>query len=159
MTRHQTCPPMWHYLRFMLEISIFVTGFCQSQPFSDLWARCRPQSLNHMYELWIYWDCCVLVITKTISYKFMHVSKPMRSITNWRRALVFFLICAGRNGWTNNSYAVYLRRHCTHYDITVMKKWCYSSVAIMQPTIQHTRFILVQHLVRAPTFQCNFKFH
>ena len=50
----------------------------------------------------------------------MHVSKPMSSITNWRRASVFFLICAGRNGWTNNSDAGDLRRHRTHFDITVM---------------------------------------
>ena len=38
----------------------------------------------------------------------------------WRRALMFSLICAWINGWVNNSVAGDLRRHRTHYDVTVM---------------------------------------
>ena len=41
----------------------------------------------------------------------------------WREAVVFSLICAWTNGWINNQYAGDLRRHCAHYDVTVMY-WC-----------------------------------
>ena len=36
-----------------------------------------------------------------------------------RRALMFSLICAWINGWVSNLEAGYLRRHRSHYDITV----------------------------------------
>ena len=38
----------------------------------------------------------------------------------WRRALMFSLICAWTNGWTNNWDASDLTRHRTHYYVTVM---------------------------------------
>ena len=38
----------------------------------------------------------------------------------WRGALIFSLIRAWTNGWVNNQYAGDLRRHCAHYNITVM---------------------------------------
>ena len=38
----------------------------------------------------------------------------------WHGALMFSLICAWINGWVNNHEAGDLRRHHTHYDITVM---------------------------------------
>ena len=38
----------------------------------------------------------------------------------WRRALMFSLICAWTNGWVNNWDAGDLRPDHTHYDITVM---------------------------------------
>ena len=38
----------------------------------------------------------------------------------WRRALMFSLICARRNSWVNNGEAGDLRRHLAHYDVTVM---------------------------------------
>ena len=42
----------------------------------------------------------------------------------WRRALMFSLICAWTKGWANNRDAGDLRRHCTHYDVTAMiKDW------------------------------------
>ena len=39
----------------------------------------------------------------------------------WRRALIFSLICPWKNGWVNNRETVDLRRHRAHYDVTVMK--------------------------------------
>ena len=39
----------------------------------------------------------------------------------WRRALMFSLICTWINGWVNNREAGDLRRHRGHYDVTVMK--------------------------------------
>ena len=39
----------------------------------------------------------------------------------WRfDALMFSLICARTNGWANNQNTGELRRHRTHYDVTVM---------------------------------------
>ena len=38
----------------------------------------------------------------------------------WRGALMFSLISAWINGWVNNREAGDLRRHCAHYDVSVM---------------------------------------
>ena len=38
----------------------------------------------------------------------------------WRRALMFSLICARINDWVNNREAGDLRRHRGHYDVNVM---------------------------------------
>ena len=38
----------------------------------------------------------------------------------WRRALMFSLICAGINGCVNNDEAGDLRRHRAHFDVAVM---------------------------------------
>ena len=38
----------------------------------------------------------------------------------WRRALIFSLICVWINGWVNNREAGDLRRYRAHYDVTVM---------------------------------------
>ena len=38
----------------------------------------------------------------------------------WRRALMFPLICVWINGWVNNGEAGDLRHYRTHYDITAM---------------------------------------
>ena len=49
----------------------------------------------------------------------------------WRGALMFSLICAWINGWANNREAGDLRRHRTHYDVTVLGK----SLGSMQPQV------------------------
>ena len=38
----------------------------------------------------------------------------------WRRALMFSLICVWINGWVNNREAGDLRRYCGHYEVIVM---------------------------------------
>ena len=38
----------------------------------------------------------------------------------WRRALMFFVICAWANGWANKRGAGDMKRHHAHYDVTVM---------------------------------------
>ena len=40
--------------------------------------------------------------------------------SQWRRVLMFSLICTRINGWVNNGEAGDLRRNRTHYDVTVM---------------------------------------
>ena len=39
----------------------------------------------------------------------------------WRRALMFSLICAWTNSWANNRGASDLRRLCAHHDVTIMR--------------------------------------
>ena len=46
------------------------------------------------------------------------VNSPFKS--QCRGALMFPLICAWINGWVNNGEAGDLRRHCAHYDVTVI---------------------------------------
>ena len=45
------------------------------------------------------------------------VNSPRKS--QWRGALMFSLIRAWTNSWTNNGDAGDLRRHCAHYDVSV----------------------------------------
>ena len=47
-----------------------------------------------------------------------HVNSPNKG--QWRRALMFSLICAWINGWVNNRKAGDWRLHRAHYDVTVM---------------------------------------
>ena len=46
------------------------------------------------------------------------VNSPHRG--QWRGHLMFSLICTLINSWVNNGKAGDLKRHCTHYDVTVM---------------------------------------
>ena len=39
---------------------------------------------------------------------------------HWRGALMLSLTCVWANGWVNNQDAGDLRRHCSHYDVTIM---------------------------------------
>ena len=52
----------------------------------------------------------------------------------WRRALMFSLICAWINGWVNNRDAGDLRRYRAHYDVTamVMSLWIRTSAALVR---------------------------
>ena len=53
----------------------------------------------------------------------IHRSTPVNSLHKgqWRRALMFSLICAWINGSVNNREADDLRRHRAHYDVYVMQ--------------------------------------
>ena len=46
------------------------------------------------------------------------VNSPHKS--QWRGALMFYLICAWIHAWVNNGEAGDLRRHRAHYDVVVM---------------------------------------
>ena len=50
------------------------------------------------------------------------VNSPYKG--QWRWALLFSLICAWINGWVNRREVGDLRRHRTHYDVTVMNCSC-----------------------------------
>ena len=57
---------------------------------------------------------CILWQDPPVSSWFPHKGQ-------WRRALVFSLICTWTNGWANNRDASDLRCRLAHYDITVVK--------------------------------------
>ena len=56
----------------------------------------------------------------------------------WRGALMFSLICVWTNGWVNNRDTGDLRRHGTHYDVTVMHHGDYSAVFSISVDIVHS---------------------
>ena len=62
----------------------------------------------------------------------------------WRGDLMFALICTWINSWVNNREVGDLRRHCAHYDVTVMFEllpgaWSTPSYFINQYEIFHLR--------------------
>ena len=65
------------------------------------------------------------------------VNSPQKG--QWRGALMFSLICAWINVWVNNRYAVDLRRHCTHYDVTVMRYPYQSHKPLSKTMVAHWR--------------------
>ena len=60
----------------------------------------------------------------------------------WRRALMFSFICASMSDWVNNREAGDLRRHCGHYDVSVMVEAFSSKVANWQTPAQNVLKIL-----------------
>ena len=68
----------------------------------------------------------------------------------WCGALMFSLICAWTSGWANNRYAGDLRRHRTHYDVTLMYthyKVC-AEISESFPKVFHSHFS--GHLITYP---------
>ena len=92
-------------------------------------ARCRiRQIVSVVYQQF---KCCGVSHDDVIKWKHFPRYWPFvwgihRSPVNsphkgqWRGALMFTLICARINGWVNTREAGDLRRHRTHYDVTVM---------------------------------------
>ena len=72
----------------------------------------------------------------------------------WRRALMFSLICAWKNGWAHNRDAGDTRPHWAHYDATVMENaniFMYSKVI----SSSHRSF-MVQHLFEGSSIPKSF---
>ena len=66
----------------------------------------------------------------------------------WRRALMFSLICVWINGWVNNREAGDLRRYRAHYDVTIMMHYMYGNVCIPMSNLTRARLWLGQTLGR-----------
>ena len=56
----------------------------------------------------------------------------------WRRALMFALICVWINGWVNNREAGDLRRYRAHYDVIVMDALASCEATTSAATYWHT---------------------
>ena len=61
----------------------------------------------------------------------------------WRRALMFSLICAWINGWVNNVKAGDLRRHRSHYNGTLMSMLRWHTANIEYGRIHHRYYIYI----------------
>ena len=94
----------------------------------ETWIRYHSVELNHavgpghtdicncsLHDEVIKWD--IFRITGPLFEEFT-VEFPHKG--RWRRALIFSLMCVWINGWVNNREADDLRRHRTHYDVTLM---------------------------------------
>ena len=91
----------------------------------------RSTHLLHLYFLFSWWRHQMETCSASLAFV-RGIHRWLRGIhwsllnsphtDQWRGALMFTLICAWTNGWVNNQDAGDLRRHRTHYDVTVM--WC-----------------------------------
>ena len=59
----------------------------------------------------------------------------------WPGALMFSLICAWMNSWVNNREAGDLRRHCAHYNITVMSSCVCAQILACHNYLRYPLFI------------------
>ena len=74
----------------------------------------------------------------------------------WRRALMFSLICVWINGWVNNHEAGYLRRYRAHYEVIVMKNPCLERL-IFKSDISTEQLLWVDATVCLTAYQANRK--
>ena len=85
---------------------------------------CRGYIIHWTHVMLLHYDD--VIKWKTFPRIWPFVRRIHRSPVNsphkgkWCGALVFSLICAWINGWVNNREAGDLRRHHTHYDVSVM---------------------------------------
>ena len=63
------------------------------------------------------------------------------------RASMFSLICTWTNVWANNQDASDLRRHCTHYDVTVMI-WCHIALSMLEHRLDYELTKNISYLAR-----------
>ena len=65
----------------------------------------------------------------------------------WRRALMFSLICAWINTWVHNCKAADLRCHHVHYGVTVMRIWTRKRHSLPCPPRQAMECLLKFNLI------------
>ena len=92
---------------------------------SEVWTITHCLGLGH--ETIVCAVCLSIFLWKHLSRNWSFVKRIHRSLVDsphkgqWRGALIFSLIFAWTNGWANNRDAGDLKRHRTHYDITVIR--------------------------------------
>ena len=91
----------------------------------------RCTHLLHLYFLFSWWRHQIETCSASLAFvrgihRWLRANhrSPMKSpyTDQWRGAFMFSLICPWTNGWVNNQDAGELKRHRSHYDVTVM--WC-----------------------------------
>ena len=83
--------------------------------------RCFEQPQGHQFSMMTSSNGNIFRVAGPLCEEFTGQRwNPRAHKGQWRAALMFSLICARINGWVNNREAGDLRRHCAHYDITVM---------------------------------------
>ena len=125
----------WDRLIFIMEISVLVRRYFHFEMVPKChdgkWLSFIEPFFKYVYNVkWVVWaELCVswwrhqmetfsallalCAWNSQITGEFPHKGQ-------WCGALMFSLICACINGWVNNREAGDLRRHCQHYDVTMM---------------------------------------
>ena len=88
------------------------------------------------------------------------VDSPHES--QWRRALIFSLICAQTNSWANNRDAGNLRRHYAYYDVIVMRFWWHATSIQTQNYLAMFLLIMFHEMTRLYCWlitQCDSRIH
>ena len=87
-----------------------------------------PHFTRYVYIMWSWWrhqmESFSALLALCAGNSPVPVNSPHKG--QWRGALMFSLICAWINDWTNNREAGDSRRHHGHFDVNVMCKmqWC-----------------------------------
>ena len=109
-----------------------------------------------------HWNQCLMMESNQMETFFKELAiwastwgihrSPVNSLHKgqWRGALMYYLICAWINGGVNSREAGDLRRHCTHFDVTVITDWADHTLV---PTA-NTEALLMDHT----NWQHNFLF-
>ena len=84
----------------------------------DFWMMLAMQDANHIHDDVIKWKHFSCHWPFVRGFHRSPVNSPHKG--QWRRALMFSLICTWPNCLANNGDASDLRCHCAHYDATVM---------------------------------------
>ena len=138
----------WLYCSLGTNFSEFYIDLLTFSSKKYIW-KCRLQVVGHFMLVYNVWVCCGMWSLWQVSFgntrvcsarpphddviKWKHFPRywpfvrgihrsPLNSPQKgqWRGALMFSLICARINGWSNNGEAGDLRRNRAHYDVIVM---------------------------------------
>ena len=102
---HQQLYTDWDIINVSYAINSTVNMICNTSFIFILWWRHQMETFS-----------ALLAFVKGIHWSPM--DSPHKG--QWRRTLMFSLICAWTNAWANNRDADDLRHHRAHYDVTVI---------------------------------------
>ena len=113
----QTSPELYLGSCSVINISVlYSTALVKKIPEMEL--------RTYAHEALCRWPAISVIVTNVDSW-WCHSMKTFSTLLviwrgQWRGALMFSSICASVNAWINNLEAGDLRRHRTHYDVSVM---------------------------------------
>ena len=124
---------IWHWkskVKFMVELNVESHNMCPAfyRLTSLFFVLCQAAIPLLRYRIFKIWPHDDVIKWKHFPRNWPFVRGIHRSPVNsphkgqWRRALMFSLICVWINGGVNNREAGDLRRYRAHYDVTVMLK-------------------------------------
>ena len=107
-------PVIWNFIALIVML-LKCYKLHQKSKDVDSW---KKSDIHHLHDVVINWNRLLHYWPFVRGIHWWPVNSPHKDL--WRGALIFSLICARINGWVNNREAGDLRRHHTHYDVTVM---------------------------------------
>ena len=115
------CSPMVHWENiFYLVVMITRSRMTEKlvmcsrlKSYRSVFYSCKIQILKEPWVIFGTQNLCCCCVPKEMVHTRSHKGQ-------WRGALMFSLIYAWINGWTNNPEIGDMRRYCAHYDVIVM---------------------------------------